>query len=430
VASGIYRRYALGALTFIFALNLVDRSLVSLFLQPIKLDLHLSDTQLGFLTGIVFGAFYAILGVPVARLADRGNRITLTSAAIALWGITVMSCVFVTNFVQLVFARMAAAVGEAGCMPPTYSLVGDYFPAPAERTRAMAVYWLANPLSTLVSFAGGGWLGQRLGWRATFFVMGLPALLAAALLKLTVREPRAPRLGTNTQRRGVPSILSVVGILWRQGSSRHVILAIILLWTMGLGMASWYGAFLMRSHGMGTSEVGTWLAIALVPADVTGTLLGGYLGGHWLAQREGQQLKLSAIMIACMVPCYLLFLLLPGKYAAVLFLGPVVLVSAIFVAPTFAILQRLVLDDMRATTLAIVMLLANLIGMGLGPQVVGILSDELAPRLGADSLRYAMLAVSLVAFWSAFHFWRAARNVEGDLRETQVRANEILHCRS
>src|SRR6185437_14528101 len=130
----------------------MDRGLIVLLLQPIKEDLRLSDTQLGFLTGIAFGLFYATLGVPIARRADRGNRVTLTAVAIGLWGLTVMQCLLIRNFLQLVLARVAAAIGEAGCMPPTYSLVGDYFPRPTARTRAMTVYWLASPLASLISF--------------------------------------------------------------------------------------------------------------------------------------------------------------------------------------------------------------------------------------------------------------------------------------
>src|ERR1700677_3032404 len=149
--SEAYKRDVLGALTFVYALNYLDRGLILLLLQPIKDDLHLSDTQLGLLTGLAFGLFYATLGLPMARWADRGNRPTITAIAIAMWGATVMSCVLVTNFVQLVLARIAAAVGEAGCMPTTYSLLGDYFPAPAERTRAMSIYWLASPLAALAS---------------------------------------------------------------------------------------------------------------------------------------------------------------------------------------------------------------------------------------------------------------------------------------
>src|SRR5262249_41117993 len=155
-----YKRFALWTLASVYTLNLVDRGLMSLLLQPIKEDLHLSDTQLGFVTGIAFGLFYATFGILIARWADRGNRVTITAAAIGLWGLTVMSCLFVGNYTQLVLARVAAAVGEAGCKPPTYSLVGDYFPGAVERTRAMAVYWLGGSVATIISFVIGGLLND------------------------------------------------------------------------------------------------------------------------------------------------------------------------------------------------------------------------------------------------------------------------------
>jgi MFS family permease len=259
--SEAYKSYVLGALTLVYSLNFLDRGLIVLLLQPIKEDLHLSDTQLGFLTGIAFALFYATLGLPIARWADRGNRVTITSVAISLWGVTVMLCLFVGNFVQLVVARVAAAVGEAGCMPPTYSLVGDYFPKPAERTRAVAIYMLAGPIASLVSFMAGGWLNERYSWRLTFFVMGIPALLVALLVKTTVVEPRTRADRSQSPQRQLPRLASVLGTLWAQRSTRHLSMAIILLFTLGYGLGPWYGAFMMRSHAMHTAELGIWLGL-------------------------------------------------------------------------------------------------------------------------------------------------------------------------
>ncbi len=410
-----YKRYVLGTLTLVNTWSLLDRGLIILLLQPIKEDLHLSDTQLGFLTGIAFGLFYATLGVPIARWADRGNRTTIASMAIALWGGTVMLCWWVGNFVQLVAARIAAAVGEAGCTPPTYSLVGDYFPVSTERARAMAIYWLASPLASLISFMAGGWINQRLGWRATFFVAGLPAILVAVLVKLTITEPRVREYIERPPSQRLSRITDVLSVLWRQPSTRHLSLAIILLFTMGLGLAPWYAAFLIRSHGMNTVELGVWFGFIFGLGGTGGILLGSYIVGRWFANNERGQMRLSAVMIAGLVPCFILFLLVPGKYQALFALIPLVIIFSFFYGPTFALLQRLVADEMRATTLAVVMLLSNLIGMGLGPQVVGMLSDSFRPLFGDDSLRYAMLGVSLVVLWSAHHFWRVGETVKEDL---------------
>jgi MFS family permease len=398
-------------------LNLVDRGLMVLLLQPIKEDLRLSDTQLGFLTGAAFGLFYATLGLPIARWADRGNRVTITSIAIGSWGLTVMACLLVTNYAQLVCARIAAAVGESGCKPPTYSLVGDYFPAPGERAWALSIYMLASPLSSMVSFIVGGFLYERFGWRVTFLMMGALGLMLALLVKWTMVEPRTRETDSSRAVRRAPSTSLVLATLWRRQSCRHLSIALILLYTMGLGLAPWYAAFMMRSHGMSTSELGVWLGLIFGLCGIAGVLSGGYIANRWLAVNEREQMRVSALAVASLVPCFIAFLMLPEKRAALIALIPLVMVFSFFLGPTYALMQRLVPDEMRATMMAMVMLFANLIGMGVGPQLVGISSDLLTPIFGSDALRYAMLGVSLVALWAAYHFWRVGYTVREDLAQ-------------
>jgi predicted MFS family arabinose efflux permease len=412
-----YKRYALGILTLVNTLNYLDGFVIVLLLQPIKEDLHLSDTQLGFVTGAAFALFYATLGIPIARWSDRGNRSTITAVAIGLWSLTVMSSLLVRNFTQLVLARVAAGVGESGCMPPTYSLLGEYFPGPAERARAMSVYWLASPLSSVIGFVAGGWMYQRYGWRMTFFLIGLPGLLIAILVKGTVAEPRRQTNHSQGGNHRLPRLIDVLSTLWRQGSSRHLALAIILLWTMGSGMTPWYAAFMIRSHGITTTEAGNWLGPIFGLSGLVGILCGGYVASRWFARDEGAQMRISAVMIALLVPFFALFLLLPKTHQALLALVPLVVVNGFFIGPAFTLMQRLVADEMRATTLSVVMLFANLVGGGVGPQIVGILSDTLHPKFGADSLRYAMLALSFVALWSAYHFWHVGKTVHKDLSD-------------
>ena len=410
-------------MTVIYMVNLLDRFSMGLLLQPIKVELRLSDTQLGFLTGIAFGLFYALFGLPIARWADRGDRVTIASLAIGLWGLTVMTCLFVTTFAQLALARMAAAVGESGCKPPTYSLVGDYFPQPAERTRAMSIYWLGSPLATLISFIAGGWLNQLYGWRITLFVMGIPGLLLAVLVKLTLRDPRAPVTGSAMPaaplRAPQPSLIMVLRVLWHRKSCRHLTIALILFFTMGFGLSPWNAAFMMRSHGMSSAELGVWMGLIISVGGIVGVLSGGYIANRWFGGNERGQMRLSAVTTMLSVPCYVAFLTLPQKHAALFMLMPTMLVFNLFVAPTYALMQRLVPDTMRATTMAVVMLLYNLIGMGVGPQLVGILSDGLQPKVGGDSLRYAMLIVSFVSVWSAYHFWKAGQTIKEDLSQVE-----------
>jgi MFS family permease len=406
------QRYVLGLLTLIYMMNILDRGLIVLLLQPIKQDLRLSDTQLGFVTGIAFALFYSTLGVPIARWADRGNRVTITSVAIGLWSLTVMSCLLVTNFVQLVVARIAAAIGESGCMPPTYSLLGDYFPHPGERTQAMAIYSMAGPFAALVSFMLGGWLNEIYGWRLTFFVLGL---LAALLVKWTIPEPRLEARDARVKKPASRPLIAVLRGLWRQQSSRNLCVAFVLLYTMGSGLGPWYAAFMMRSHGIGTAELGVWFGLMFGICQLVGILFGGYLGGRWLPDNERGQMRISAVFVALVTPFCALFLLVHGKHQALIALAPLIIVWSIFLGPAFALMQRLVVDEARATALAVVMLFSNLIGAGVGPQLVGWLSDLFKPYLGVDSLRCAMLTMSSIAPWAAFHLWRVGRTVKTDL---------------
>jgi predicted MFS family arabinose efflux permease len=419
-ASALYRYYALAAITAVYTLNIVDRQAIILLLEPIKHDLHLTDTQLGFLTGIAFGIFYATVGVPIARWADRGNRAAITSLAIGMWGLTVMACTLVSSYSQLVLARMGAAIGESGAKPPTYSLVGDYFPEPTARTRAMTIYLMSTPLSALITFPLCGWLNELYGWRMTFFFMGVPGLLLAILVRFTVIDPRtAPATAANPVHKN-SSMRQVLGTLWKQRSCRHMTLAIIALYATGLGLSPWYGAYLSRSHAMQTRELGNWFGAIFSIGGMVGVLVGGYLCNRVFAGNERGQMRMTALATGLLVPCFSAFLLLPQRTGALISLGVVMVTLSIYLAPTYVLLQRLVSEQMRATVLALVMLLANLIGMGMGPQIVGVLSDLLAPSYGTHSLRYAMLVVSFGAWWSAFHFWRVSMTVQQDLNARSI----------
>ncbi len=414
MSSGSHRWYALVAVTLAFTLNRLDAVLTGLFLQPMKVSLSLSDTQLGFITGIAFGVFYAILGVPLARWADYGNRVTIAALAMALWGFTLTAYLFLANFAQLVVVRIASAVGEAGCMPPTYSLIGDYFPGAGERARAMAIYWLSGPLAALIGFIAGGWLSMKVGWREAFCIAGVLGLVAGVLLKFTVIEPRRPTL-QNAATQSNLNLIRVLATLWHSRSVRYLVFAFILLMTSWVGVGSWEASFLVRSHNIGVDEAGIWLGLIYGAGGLVGILLGGYVASRWLTHDEERQVRLSALMIVLQIPFYAAFLLLGSTSAAALALLPVEIMCFFYFGPIFALMQRLVVDQMRARTLAVVMLLGNLLGLGLGPQLVGLLSDHLHERFGNDSLRYAMLVVSLMAVGAAGFFWKVAHTVRHDL---------------
>ena len=413
--SAAYRRYVLVVMTAVYTLNLVDRTLISLFLQSIKDDLHLSDSELGLVTGIAFGLFYAAFGIPFGRWADRGNRVTLTSIAIGLWGLTVMACQLVINFGQLVGARIAGGIGEAGSRPPTYSLLGDYFPDPIERTRAMSIYFAGGPLSGLVGYFVGGWLGATHGWRGTFFIMGIPGLVLAVLVKATIAEPRVHGATAQSHEPVIPPVRAVLSTLWTHRALRHLSLALISLFIMSMGLTPWFAAFMVRSHHIATAELGIWFGTIFGLGGLAGALTGGYAATHWFPKNERAQMRMAAVSIAALTPCYVAFLTLPQQGLALLSLVPLVFVGNIFQGPAYTLMQRLVSDETRATTMAVVLFLMNLVGYAVGPQLVGFLSDALLPVAGTDSLRYAMLATSSVTLWSAFHFWKAGDAAPADL---------------
>jgi MFS family permease len=412
--SPAYKRYALATVTIVYAINLLDRGLMAMLVQPIKEDLHLTDTQVGFAMGIAFGLFYATLGVPIARWADRGNRVAITSLAIGLWGIALMAYAVVGNFLQLVIVRMISAVGDSGCKPPIYSLLGDYFPGPAERTRAMYVFELSVPIASLVSFVGAGWLNELVGWKLAFLIVGTPGLLLALLVKLTLVEPRT-RGGMDSRNvETAPPLKLVLSTLWQRPSCRQLIVGLILVFTIGNGLGSWTTAFMMRSHGMGTGELGIWMGFSSL-ISIAGLMIGNYVVNRWFADDERGQMRMAALAIASGFPCSVALLTLPDGHLALLAPLPYALVSSAFLTPPFVLLQRLVPDHMRATVLMVVLLLANLIGMGVGPQLAGVLSDLLTPAFGNEALRYALLLVSFGSLWASFHLWAVGDTIKADL---------------
>lgn len=409
-------------LTLAYTVSMSDQGLVGILLEPIKQSLSVSDSQLGVLTGMAFALLYAAAGLPAARWADRGNRVAITSLALGVWSFAVGACVFAGSFSSLIGFRMLAAVGAAAVMPPTYSLVGDYFSSSNARTRAMTIYTSANTLSLCASFILGGYLGARYDWRVAFGVLGALGLLVSVVFSLGISELRTECL---TSKAPEGQLKDVFPVLFRTRATRHISLALIVLFTMGYGLAPWYAAFMIRSHGASTGELGFWFGLILGIGGLVGTLAGGFFSATRLQSNERGQLRMVAFATGLTTPCLALFLLAHGKGWALAAFVPFTLLLNVFFGPTFTLLQRLVPDSLRASVLAALMLLCNLIGMGLGPQIVGSLSDALTALWGADSLRIAMLVMSCLALWAAYHFWRAAQTIADDLPSNEaVRAGE------
>ena len=402
-----------------YVFNFVDRQILSILLQPIKAELQVSDTAMGFLTGMAFALFYTFAGLPIARWADYGTRRTIIALGIAIWSVMTAASGFARNFVQLALARVGVGVGEATLSPAAHSLISDYFP-PERRATALAIYSMGASFGILLGLAAGGWLRETLGWRAAFLIVGLPGLAVALLTRLTVREPpRGHVEGLSAETHG-ESLGEVLAYLWRLRSFRHLSLAASLYGFAGYGFSIWAPAFLERSHQMSATEVGFWLGPILGLGGALGTYLGGRLGDHLGAKDARWYMRLAAIGACLQLPFALAFLLWPDAGPALAFLIPSTVLSLFYVAPTYAMTQGLAKLRMRALATAVLLFVLNLVGLGLGPQVVGILSDLLSPRLGTDSLRYALLIVVLTNLWAAGHSLVAARWLREDLAAKEL----------
>jgi MFS transporter, Spinster family, sphingosine-1-phosphate transporter len=415
-----HKHYLLTLLTGILAFNYVDRLALGLAVQDIKSDFNLSDTQLGLLSGIAFALFYSIMGIPIARWSDRGNRVLIISMSTALWSAAVALTGLAVNFLQLILARVVVGIGEAGCVPPANSLIADLFTR-EERPRAMSVYMQGVSVSLVVGYLVAGWLIQFYGWRAMFVTIGLPGLGLAAMAWLTLREPRRsePKAGTTTPQ---PPVTEVFVTLWRSITFRHLLYSYSVMFFFSYGMLQWTPAFFVRSFGLKAGELGTLFGVVYGVGGVVGT----YLGGEWAVRRaannECLQLKAMGIVIsACgiLAACAFIPAFSPHYSLAMGWLALSNVVGIMANGPFLAVLQTLVSERMRAMSIALVYLFANLIGLGLGPWAAGALSDSLRPWAGEESLRYALLLLCPGFVWSAWHLWCASRTVVPEIRATQ-----------
>ena len=414
--SQAYLRYALGLLTLVYIVNFVDRQILAILLQSIKLDLGLTDFQLGLLGGTAFGIFYATLGVPIARLADFYSRKGVMAVCLTIWSGMTALCGTAGSFATLLLYRVGVGIGEAGGSPPAHSMISDYFP-PERRATALGVFSLGVPLGILVGFLVGGRLDDAIGWRSTFLVVGLPGLLLAAIVALTLREP--PRgLSESTAfsaDQAAPGAGEVIRFLWRSRAFRHASFASGLYAFVGYSTTNWAPPFLIRSHGMTTSEVGTWLALIIGIGGGVGIYLGGALSDRMAVRDDRWRMWIPCLAQALSLPFgFVIYTTDNTMLALVMIIFPTFL-GLVYQAPAMALVQSLATPAMRATAAAVLLFVINIIGLAMGPAATGLLSDALEPRFGEDSLRYAMLLTSLVLGWSAVHFWLASRSVSEDL---------------
>jgi len=417
-----YRKYALALLLLGYVVNFVDRSILSILLEPIKLELELNDTQLGFLGGLAFAVFYTTLGIPIAALADRRSRVKILSIAMVIWSAMTALCGLANSFLTLLLARIGVGIGEAGASPPSHSLISDYFPIETRAT-ALSIYALGIPIGSMIGNFVGGWGAETLGWRDTFILVGIPGVLVAMLIWFTLREPprgmadAAPQ--STPEKQPAPDVKEVMHLLWSRVSFRHLSFAAGLHAFVGYGAGTWNAPFLIRSHEMPVTEVGAWLAL-VSGIGAIGTFLGGYLGDKLSDRFDDRRwyMWVPGISTLLMVPFQFVAYLYGDLSAVLPSLMLVSILGGMYLGPSFAMTQSLVTLRMRAVASAILLFMLNIIGMGLGPYLVGVFSDLLNPSTGIDSLRYALCIAVLVNAWAATHYFIGARSLRHDLQTT------------
>ncbi len=410
-----YANYVLGLLFVVYVFNFVDRQILAILLQPIKQDLQASDTAMGFLTGFAFALFYAVGGIPIARWADRGNRSAIIALGLAIWSAMTAVSGLAQTFTQLALARIGVGIGEAAGSPPAHSLLADYFPA-RRRATAMAIYSAGVPVGVLFGFLIGGWMNEWFGWRRAFFVVGLPGLALALLVRLTLRDPPRGRADGLHDTGEVEAPAAVFRFLWRLRSFRQLSLAAALHGFVAYGITAWTPAFFIRMHGMGTGEAGTWLGLIAGFAGGAGAIVGGFAADRLAARDVRWNMWLPAVAVSLALPFSTLAFLSPAPGLALLLLCPSTFLGAMWLGPTMAMTQALAKVRMRAVASAILLFILSLVGLGLGPQTVGVMSDLLAARYGDQSLRYALVLAGLVNIGASLHFVRAGRTLRQDLQ--------------
>ena len=412
------RWYALAVLVLVFTSSHVDRQIMGILLEPIKNDLGASDTQMGFLIGLTFALFYATLGMPIAMLADRGNRRNIITWAVTIWSFMTVLCGFAQSFAQLALARIGVGIGEAGSSPPSHSMISDMFPL-KERGTAMGIYAMGVNIGLLIAYLAGGWLSENYGWRTTFIIVGVPGLLIALIVRFTVSEPIRGASDNTKSVAVAPPFRDVAKYMWSTPSARHVVFGSALAGFVGYGMVLWLPAFFVRSHGLSQTEVGFTLALMSGVVGGTGTFLAGKFADI-LGKRDPRWFTwIVAIAKLALVPFIVMFFLMSDFTSAlIIYLVPAFL-GGFYLAPTFAMVQSLVRPEMRAVAAAICLFLLNIIGLGLGPQGVGILSDILSDEYGKESLRYSLMIFSLVNIWCAFHYFMAGKTLTNDIAKAR-----------
>jgi MFS family permease len=420
-----YRWYVVWLLFVVYVLNFVDRQILTILVEPIRKEFNFSDTQMGLLGGFAFAVVYSVLGIPIARIADRKNRVTIISIALFVWSFFTVLTGRAHSFAQLFAARVAVGIGEAGCTPPAYSIIGDYFEK-KRRTTAIAIYSMGIYGGVFVGYLVGAQVAQEYGWRMAFYVVGLPGIVLAIIVKLTLREPpRGFAEGVLTAT-APPPVREVLGKLLTKATFWHLSLATALHAFVGYGVNGFHPSFLIRTHGLTVGEAGTVLALVSAISGVGGTWFGGWLADKLSQSRSEVRWQLWTPGIATLlnVPAAILAYTMADKNMVIATMFVSLVFGVMYLGPSYATMQRLVDIRERALGSAVLLLIVNLIGLGLGPTLVGVVSDIINNRLldeglaaevaKAQGLRWALVIMVTINVWSFIHYMIGAKTLVRD----------------
>jgi len=410
--------YVIGLLFVIYTFNYLDRQIVNILAEPIKRDLLLTDWQLGLISGLAFALFYTILGIPLARWADRpGNdRARLISVSLAAWSAMTAVCGLATNFTQMMLARIGVGVGEAGCSPAAHSLITDIVP-PERRATALGIYALGIPIGKLVGMALGGWLAHEYGWRAAFLFVGAPGILLAILSWTTIRDPRKTMKPVADAVQG--SFRDAWTFLARTPLFWLVTFGCSLTSFVSLGSAAFLGSFLIRVHDLPVNKAGLWLGLAMGLGGAFGSWLGGFACDRLGRRRPWLHMVLPGIASLAGGALLVVAVFSADVTLVLVFLSCSAILTSFWYGPVFSAVQGAAPQNGRATAAAIHLFVVNALGLGFGPTVIGALSDAYnagafgGAALGAaEGLRWAIATAALSTIASAALFFAAARHIQ------------------
>jgi predicted MFS family arabinose efflux permease len=407
------RMGVLVTLMLVYATSQIDRQLLGILLEPIRHEFRINDTQLGLLSGLAFGAFYATLGIPFALLADRMNRRNLVSVALALWSIATGLCGLAANFGQLIVCRAAVGVGESGSLPTSHSMIADLY-GREDRATAMGILSIGANLGVMTAFAAGGLIGAAWGWRAAFLIFSAVGIPLALFVRFAVAEPvRAHANVTSTA--PMASVALAVRHIAATPSLRRLLIAWPVSSLVSYAFLAWFPAYLIRMFGGTTGTVGLTLSIVIGAGGCLGTLFGGIVADRLGRYDTRWHVRISAIALVIAVPFFCASLLANNYWVAIaLFIAPAFL-GIVYSGPNFALVQGLFPPQMRALGAAIYLFVVNLTGLSLGPFLVGWLSDAFKHEMGNQSLRWALMAMSVFWLIGAVLFARTGQTLANDL---------------